>query len=68
MLRGFVLNKFRGDALLAPARQMLEVMTGIPTIATSGMWWIDGLPEEDGILPYKGYPEDGVRTIIAVIA
>jgi len=32
-LAGFVLNKFRGDAaLLAPAPQMLQDMTGIPTM------------------------------------
>ena len=69
MLRGFVLNKFCSDAhLLAPARQMLEAISGIPTIGTSGMWWVDGLPEKDGVLSGKGYLGDGVRTIIAIIA
>jgi adenosylcobyric acid synthase len=49
LLRGFVLNKFRGDAtLLAPAPQMLEQLTGVPTVATLPMWWQHGLPEEDG--------------------
>ncbi|MEJ8822971.1 cobyric acid synthase [Variovorax humicola] len=49
-LAGFVLNKFRGDAaLLAPAPQMLQDMTGIPTVATLPMWWQHGLPEEDGL-------------------
>jgi adenosylcobyric acid synthase len=48
-IRGFVLNKFRGDAsLLAPAPQELERMTGIPTVAVLPMWWGHGLPEEDG--------------------
>ncbi|MFY8041835.1 MAG: cobyric acid synthase, partial [Rhodoferax sp.] len=32
LIKGFVLNKFRGDAaLLAPAPQMLQDLTGIPT-------------------------------------
>jgi adenosylcobyric acid synthase len=50
LIRGFVLNKFRGDAaLLAPAPQMLQDLTGIPTVATLPMWWQHGLPEEDGV-------------------
>ena len=39
-----------GDAtLLAPAPQMLQDLTGIPTVATLPMWWQHGLPEEDGV-------------------
>jgi adenosylcobyric acid synthase len=35
LIKGFVLNKFRGDAsLLAPAPQMLQDLTGVPTVAT----------------------------------
>jgi len=50
LLRGFVLNKFRGDArLLAPAPRMLQELTGVPTVATLPMWWRHGLPEEDGV-------------------
>ena len=50
LIRGFVLNKFRGDAsLLAPAPQMLQELTGVPTLATLPMWWQHGLPEEDGM-------------------
>ena len=50
LLAGFVLNKFRGDAaLLAPAPQQIEAMTGVPTVATLPMWWQHGLPEEDGV-------------------
>jgi adenosylcobyric acid synthase len=50
LIKGFVLNKFRGDAgLLAPAPQMLQDKTGIPTVATLPMWWQHGLPEEDGV-------------------
>jgi adenosylcobyric acid synthase len=48
LIRGFVLNKFRGDAsLLAPGPQMLQDLTGVPTVATLPMWWQHGLPEED---------------------
>lgn len=50
LIHGFVLNKFRGDAaLLAPAPQMLESLTQVPTVATLPMWWKHGLPEEDGV-------------------
>jgi adenosylcobyric acid synthase len=50
LIKGFVLNKFRGDAsLLAPGPQMLQEMTGVPTVATLPMWWQHGLPEEDGV-------------------
>eukprot|EP01036_Dinobryon_divergens_P039963 gene39963-52750_t len=50
LLQGFVLNKFRGDAaLLAPAPQQLQELTGVPTVATLPMWWQHGLPEEDGV-------------------
>ncbi|MEY3124047.1 MAG: hypothetical protein RLZZ573_567 [Pseudomonadota bacterium] len=49
-IKGYVLNKFRGDdSLLAPAPQMLQDLTGIPTVATLPMWWQHGLPEEDGV-------------------
>ncbi|MDX6466812.1 MAG: adenosylcobyric acid synthase, partial [Gaiellaceae bacterium] len=45
---GFVLNKFRGDAaLLAPAPQQLEELTGVPTIGVLP-WLRHGLPDEDG--------------------
>lgn len=50
LLRGFVLNRFRGDAaLLAPGPQQLEAMTGVPTLAVLPMWRGHGLPEEDGL-------------------
>lgn len=50
LIKGFVLNKFRGDAkLLAPGPQILQDLTGIPTVATLPMWWQHGLPEEDGV-------------------
>ena len=49
-LAGFVLNKFRGDAaLLAPGPQMLQRLTGVPTLAVLPMRRDHGLPEEDGV-------------------
>lgn len=50
LIRGFVLNRFRGDAaLLSPGPEMLERLTGVPTVATLPMWRGHGLPEEDGV-------------------
>ena len=55
LIKGYVLNKFRGDAsLLAPAPQMLQDLTGVPTVATLPMWWQHGLPEEDGVFDDRG--------------
>lgn len=54
LLRGFVLNKFRGDeGLLAPAPQDLERATGM---AYAGLLpFVDhGLPDEDGAAPPPG--------------
>ena len=70
LIRGFVLNKFRGDAsLLAPGPQRLEEMTGIPTVATLPMWWQHGLPEEDGWYGaprLQPSPEEASRTVAIV--
>jgi len=50
LLRGFVLNRFRGDArLLAPGPEQLMALTGVPTMAVLPMWRGHGLPEEDGV-------------------
>jgi adenosylcobyric acid synthase len=50
LIRGFVLNKFRGDAaLLAPGPGELRRLTGVPTRAVLPMWRGHGLPEEDGV-------------------
>jgi adenosylcobyric acid synthase len=50
LIRGFVLNKFRGDAaLLPPGPQMLQALTGMPTLAVLPLWRDHGLPEEDGV-------------------
>ncbi len=69
LIKGFVLNKFRGDAkLLAPGPQMLQDMTGIPTVATLPMWWQHGLPEEDGVFDDRTTAAGEVSTTVAVIA
>lgn len=49
LLKGFILNRFRGDArLLAPAPQWLEEQTGVPTVGVVP-WLNVPLPEEDGV-------------------
>ena len=70
LLRGFVLNKFRGDpALLAPAPQQLERLTGVPTVATLPMVWQHGLPEEDGVFEERGGGAGGEpRLTVAIVA
>ncbi|RZL64626.1 MAG: cobyric acid synthase [Variovorax sp.] len=69
LLAGFVLNKFRGDAsLLAPAPQMLQDMTGVPTVATLPRWWQHGLPEEDGVFDASARSSGAVTRTIAVVA
>ena len=49
-LRGFVLNRFRGDAtLLAPGPQDLQALTGVPLAGVIPMVRGHGLPDEDGL-------------------
>jgi adenosylcobyric acid synthase len=51
LVRGFVLNKFRGDAgLLAPGPADLEALTGTPTLGVLP-WLHHALPDEDGAAP-----------------
>jgi adenosylcobyric acid synthase len=69
LIKGFVLNKFRGDAsLLAPGPEMLQGMTSVPVVATLPMWWQHGLPEEDGVFDDRSTASGAVTTTIAVIA
>ena len=69
LIKGFVLNKFRGDAkLLAPGPHMLRDLTGVPTVATLPMWWQHGLPEEDGVFDDRSLSSGTVTRTIAVIA
>jgi adenosylcobyric acid synthase len=68
-IHGFVLNKFRGDpALLAPAPQQLEDLTGVPTVAVLPMWWQHGLPEEDGVFDDRSRSSGPMTRTVAVIA
>jgi len=69
LIKGFVLNKFRGDAaLLAPAPQMLQDLTRIATVATLPMWWQHGLPEEDGVFDDRSTASGAINQTVAVIA
>jgi adenosylcobyric acid synthase len=66
LIRGFVLNKFRGDErLLAPGPEMLERLTGVPTLGVLPLWRDHGLPEEDGVLDA---PAAGVGINVAIVA
>jgi adenosylcobyric acid synthase len=52
LVRGFVLNKFRGDdALLEPAPDRLSELTGVPVLGVVP-WLEHGLPDEDGAADY----------------
>ena len=69
LIKGFVLNKFRGDArLLAPGPQMLQDLTGVPTVAVLPMWWQHGLPEEDGAFDDRTKSSGRLSKTIAVVA
>ncbi len=62
LIRGFVLNKFRGDPeLLAPGPQMLQSLTGVPTLAVLPMWREHGLPEEDGVFDARPVESRSIR-------
>ncbi len=71
LIRGFVLNRFRGDAaLLSPGPEQLQALTGVPTLGVLPMWRGHGLPEEDGlhdIEPAAGLSSGAVRLRIAVV-
>jgi adenosylcobyric acid synthase len=66
LIKGFVLNKFRGDrSLLDPAPDELERMTGVPVIGV--IPYIEhGLPDEDGAGPVRRTPRADA-SVVAVI-
>jgi adenosylcobyric acid synthase len=71
LIRGFVLNKFRGDArLLAPAPEKLESLTGVPTLGVLPMWHGHGLPEEDAVFDASpsSTARGGTTQSIAIVA
>jgi adenosylcobyric acid synthase len=66
LIRGFVLNRFRGDAsLLAPGPEMLRSLTGVPTLGVLPMWRDHGLPEEDGVFDAR---PSGTGLSIVIVA
>lgn len=68
-LRGFVLNRFRGDpTLLEPGPRQLQDLTGVPTVATLPMWREHGLPEENGVFDDRSRAAGHVQLTVAVIA
>ena len=71
LIRGFVLNRFRGDAaLLAPGPEQLQALTGVPTLAVLPMWRGHGLPEEDGVFDTAATGPSGAPVLkrIAIVA
>src|SRR4029453_18865674 len=66
LIRGFVLNKFRGDpTLLGNAMELLEDRTGVPTVAIVPMRR-HALPEEDAFR-HRGEPLEGRINIALVL-
>lgn len=64
-IRGFVLNRFRGDAsLLPPGPEQLEQLTGVPTVGVVPMVRHD-LPDEDGAALHA--PRRGGLPPVAVV-
>jgi len=67
LVRGFILNKFRGDpTLLAPAPALLEAKTGIPVIGVVPFLSDLRLPEEDAATLGQ-LPATDARVEIAVV-
>ena len=65
LIRGFILNRFRGDvSLLPPGPEQLERLTGVPTIGVVPMLAHD-LPDEDGAALHA--PCRGGRTPVAIV-
>ena len=63
-VRGFLLNKFRGDAsLLAPAPEQLLALTGVPTLGVVPLLRQHGLPEEDAV-PRAQAAGAGARIVV----
>lgn len=66
LVRGFVINKFRGDpSLLDTGFEMLRDRTGIPTLGVLPYLDLSHLPAEDA-LEWSGYKNTHERTIIDV--
>lgn len=70
LIRGFVLNRFRGDArLLPPGPETLRALTGVPTVGVIPLVRDHGLPEEDGVGDASASPHgDCDAKSVAVLA
>jgi len=67
LIRGFVVNKFRGDpSLLDPGYAMLEERTGIPTLGTLPYLDLSSVPNEDGLDWNEKHPNTPSETVIDV--
>ncbi len=67
-IQGFVLNKFRGDAaLLAPAPQLLQQRTGVPTAATIPLCRELRLPTLEPMFDAHGSGTKAARITIAIV-
>ena len=70
-IRGFVINKFRGDAsLLTDGLRMLEERTGVPVAGVVHHFRNIHIPEEDSValdIPVRGGAGDGAALDIAVV-
>ena len=70
LIRGFVINKFRGDpSLLDPGFAMLEARTGIKTLGVLPYLDLSRLPAEDAVdwgAP-RAHPASGVVVDVAVM-
>ncbi|HEU4540878.1 MAG TPA: cobyric acid synthase [Jiangellaceae bacterium] len=65
LIRGFILNRFRGDAaLLPPGPEQLERLTGVPTVGVVPMI-VHDLPDEDGAALHA--PHRGGRPPVAIV-
>jgi adenosylcobyric acid synthase len=63
-LRGFILNRFRGDSsLLEPGPEMIQAATGVPVLSVLPWWREHGLPEEDAVI---ALPRKGIRSLYRV--
>jgi adenosylcobyric acid synthase len=71
LMRGYVLNRFRGDAaLLQPGPQQMQALNGLPLAGVIPMVRDHGLPEEDGLSDEAPARRGGgpVRLRVAVLA
>jgi len=67
-IKGFIINKFRGDfSLLAPGLEFLEKKTGIAVLGVIPYLKDLYLPEEDGVVLEKIYPRGERQVSISVL-